>query len=213
MTADVLAATDFFAGNIVEGREIIYSAFAVWEAPDFAALPATPAAAAPDDASRFAAVLTGQNARSRVAGPSKGTLRERQGFRALHGAGITTENFSATVHFTNPTERTETPWEIGFAFHQVGDTFQDIFVDSEGFWYYAGMRSGFVPTFSVAPGGSNTLDLVVDGTEALFGVNGDFVASIVLPPPTASDVYIGTGFFVDHTVEGREIDFRFEVWS
>jgi hypothetical protein len=213
MTADVLAATDFFAGNIVEGREIIYSAFAVWEAPDFAALPATPAAAAPDDASRFAAVLAGRNATSRVAGPSKGTLRERQGFRALHGAGITTENFSATVHFTNPTERTETPWEIGFAFHQVGDTFQDIFVDSDGFWHYAGMRSGFVPTFSVAPGGSNTLDLVVDGTEALFGVNGDFVASIVLPPPTASDVYIGTGFFVDHTVEGREIDFRFEVWS
>jgi hypothetical protein len=213
MTADVLAATDFFAGNIVEGREIIFSAFAVWEAPNLASLPATPTAAAPDDASRFAVALAARKGAASTGGPSKGTRRERQGFRALHGAGITAEDFSATVAFKNPTERTETPWEIGFAFHRVGDTFQDIFVDSEGFWYYQGTRSGFVPTFSVAPGGTNTLDLVVDGTEALFGVNGEFVSSIDLPPPTASDVSIGTGFFVDHTVEGREVAFsNFEVW-
>ena len=70
-----------------------------------------------------------------------------------------------------------------------------------------------MPTFSVAPGGTNTLDLVVEGTEALFGANGEFVASIDLPPPTTSDVSIGTGFFVDHTVDGREYFFsNFEVW-
>ena len=36
MTADVLAATDFVGGNVAEGREIIFSGFEVWSAPDLA---------------------------------------------------------------------------------------------------------------------------------------------------------------------------------
>jgi len=44
------------------------------------------------------------------------------------------------------------------------------------------------------------------------GVNREFVGSIDLPP-TASDVYVGTGFFEGHDVEGREIRLRaVEVW-
>ena len=36
----------------------------------------------------------------------------------MQGAGVTTANFSATVTFVNPTEQTETPWDVGFAFHE-----------------------------------------------------------------------------------------------
>jgi hypothetical protein len=41
------------------------------------------------------------------------------------------ERFSAMVTFVNPTEQTEGPWELEFAFHRVGNTFQDTFVAYE----------------------------------------------------------------------------------
>jgi len=162
-----------------------------------------------DPAARFAAVLAGRDSADCLAGPLAGSFVARGG----QGAGVMTENFSATVTFVNPMEQTETPWDFGFAFHRVGDTFQSIYVDSKGFWYYQGTRSGFVPTFDATSGATNTLDLVVEGNMARFGVNREFVGSIDLPPPTASDVYVGTGFFEGHDVEGREIRLRaVEVW-
>ncbi len=211
--ADVLVATDFRSENIVEGREIIYSTFEVWDAPT----PASPAAAPPsasaeDDTARFAAALADRFGAISIAGPLAGTIPDQPGGFLARGAGVTTEDFSATVTFINPQEQSETPWDYGFAFHRVGNTFQSIYVDSEGFWYYQGTRSGFVPTFDATPGATNTLDLVVEGNIAYFGVNREFTGSIDLPPPTASDVYVGTSFFEGHEVEGREIRFRaFEV--
>jgi hypothetical protein len=62
-----------------------------------------------------------------------------------------------------------------------------------------------VPTFDATLGATNTLDLIVDGTEALIGINGDFLAGLDVQPSAESDVYIGTGFFGDHTVEGGQL--------
>ena len=60
----------------------------------------------------------------------------------------------------------------------------------------------------------NTLDLIVQGTTALFGVNGEFVASFELPPPTVTDVLVATDFRAENIVEGREIIYStFEVWD
>jgi hypothetical protein len=71
-----------------------------------------------------------------------------------------------------------------------------------------------VPAFDASPGAANTVDLVVAGDTALFGVNGTFVASIDVPPPRGSGLWVGTGFYAGHGVEGREISYRgFEVWS
>lgn len=71
-----------------------------------------------------------------------------------------------------------------------------------------------MPTFDPAPAAKNVLDLAVRGTTALFGVNGEFVGSVDLPPATSSDVYVGTGFFAGHDAEGREIAYRaWEVWE
>jgi hypothetical protein len=215
VASDVLIATDFFPENIVEGREIIYSTFQVWGAPGSAGQAAALATApTQDDASRFAAALATRDSATSIARPLAGTIPDQLGGFLARGAEVTTENFSATVTFKNPQELSETPWDYGLAFHRVGDTFQSIYVDSEGFWYYQGTRSGFVPSYDATPGATNTLDLVVEGNKAHFGVNQDFVGSIDLPPPTASDVYVGTSFFEGHDVEGREITYRaWEVWG
>jgi hypothetical protein len=215
MTADVMAATDFFAGNVVEGREIICSTFAVWEAPDLASLPTTPAAAGPDDAARFEDALEARSATTRDAGPFADVLVQRLGSLTLWGSDTTPAPFSATVTFVNPTEQTETPWEVGFAFAWIpGRDAQNVYLDSEGFWYSAGTPSGFVPAFDTAPGAENTLDLVVEGDAALFGVNGAFVARLDLPTPPGSGFMAGTGFSSNHVVDGREIVFRdFTVWT
>ena len=54
----------------------------------------------------------------------------------------------------------------------------------------------------------------MEGNKAHFGVNQDFVGSIDLPPASTSDVFVGTGFFEGHDVEGREITYQaWEGWG
>jgi hypothetical protein len=187
-----------------------------------AAAPATISPArirAQDAASRFEELLAARQASSSLAGPFAGVLVQESDFSTVTGAGLTTEDFSATATFVNPTTDTDAPWDFGFTFHRLSDQAQQIIVDSNGFWYYTPfpedtLDSGFIPVFDVAPGGVNTIDLIVEGDTALLGVNGEFVASIALPPPAASDVQIGSGYFPANTVAGRAIPYRdFEVWA
>lgn len=214
IASDVLAATDFRAQNIVEGREIIYSMFQVWDPPTLETLAALPPAARTEnDAARFAAALAARDSMKVFGGgPLEDTLVQQAESPTSVGAKLSTEDISATVAFTNPTEQTETPWDYGFGFHPVDNLAQSISVDSDGFWSYQGTRAGWIATFDGAPGATNTLDLIVDGDTALFGVNGAFVASIDLPAPTTFGIWVGTGFVPDHRVAGREIDFTLEVW-
>jgi len=75
-------------------------------------------------------------------------------------------------------------------------------------------QSGAAPTFDPSPGGVNTLDLVVNGGTAQFGVNGAFVARIELPGASSGDVMAATNFNGGNVVEGREITFsNFQVWD
>jgi hypothetical protein len=212
--ADVLAATDFESQNLVEGREIIYSGFQVWNASPPESLAAPPLKPVESDAVRFAAALAAQETRSPLAGPFAGTFAQHEGSYVLKPAGISTEDFAATVAFTNPAQQTETPWDVGFVFHRTQDASQAVYIDSTGFWYRGGTRSGWTPAFDATPSTINTLDLVVDGSRALFGVNGEFVASFDLTSATASDVFVGAGFFSGHAVEGRAIAYSaFTVWG
>jgi hypothetical protein len=126
----------------VEGREITYSDFAVWEGPDLTSLPATPTAAGHDAAARFADALEGRAAASTMKGPWWDTLVRRPGSPTLWKVQIAPEDFSGTITFVNPTELTETPWDYGFAFHPVDNALQNVFVDSDGFWCYQGTRAG-----------------------------------------------------------------------
>jgi hypothetical protein len=220
--SDVFVTTDYLSENIVEGRAITYTGFQVWElAGTGAPAEASSSVAAADDAARFAAALAARDRASHLAGPFGGTFSQSMVGLAAAPAGITIADFSATVTFVNPREQSGAPWDYGFAFHQILEPYgvQEVYVDSSGFWFYADFpngvqQSGLVPTFDAAPGATNTLDLIVEGTTALFGVNGEFVAAIDLMPPISSDVMAATDFASQNIVEGREIIYStFEVWA
>jgi hypothetical protein len=214
IASDVMAATDFASQNIVEGRQIIYSTFEVWEAPTPEALAAPPpSAAVEDDAGRFAEALDDRDAMREFGGePLVDTLVQQQGSPTSMIAEIDFEDLSATTAFTNPAEVSGAPWDYGFAFHPIDSAVQVVYVDSDGFWYFNGTRAGWLTTFDSAPEATNTLDLIVEGDTALFGVNGEFVASLDLPDPTSFRIGVVTGLEPEYQVEGREIDFTLQVW-
>jgi hypothetical protein len=174
-------------------------------------------ARAQDDASRFADVLAARANTPSLAGPLSGELVQAQGFSTVAGAGISATDFTASATFVNPPQAT-TPWDIGFGFHRTATSIEQIVVTSDAAWFFtpfpAGVvSSGFAPSFNAAPGGANTLDLVVEGTNALFGLNGQFLTRVPLSPPVAADVEVGTGFFGGASVPGRAIAFgNFQVW-
>jgi hypothetical protein len=147
-----------------------------------------------------------------------GSLIQEEGFNTTTAAGVSLADFSASVTFVNPTEPNPPPWDIGISFRRSGEEVQQIVVDSVGFWYDSPFpagteESGIVAGFDANPGASNTLDLVVEGARALFGVNGEFVTGFDLPPGVAGDVEAGTGYFVGSVVDGRAIPYRqFQVW-
>jgi hypothetical protein len=214
IASDVMAATDFASQNIVEGRQIIYSTFEVWEAPTPAALAASPPPASTlDDATRFADALAARDAmREFGSGPFTDTLVQQQASPTSRIAEIDFEDLSATAAFTNPAESSGVPWDYGFAFHPIDNAVQVVSVDSAGFWHFNGTRAGWVAAFNEAPGATNTLDLIIEGDTALFGVNGEFVASLDLPDPTSFRIGVVTGLDPEVRIEGREIAFTLQVW-
>jgi hypothetical protein len=168
----------------------------------------------------FTEFLAARENTGHLAGPFADTIPQVEGSLERRAAGILTEDFVATVTFVNPAEATGMPWDYGFVFHETPETQQWVAVDSYGTWTHVSwpegiQQSGRVPgRFDPALGATNTLEIIVNGTTALFGVNDEFVTSLKLPPPAAADVEVGTGYFVSDTVEGREVSFHdFEVWA
>ena len=133
---------------------------------------------------------------------------------------MTVENFSATVTVVTPSQATTVPWDVGLSFGRTADTSQQIVISSNGSWNYwtapeGNMRSGGV-TLNLAPGETNTLDLVVDDAMALFGINGVFVARIEPLRTVAAEVEVITGFPFPPlpTEEGRTLTYTdFQVWA
>lgn len=210
------------AGYDPEGRTITFAGFEVWGGPETEAQASTPTAgSAEDDATLFAAALAARKGEHAIAGPFRGALPQSMAGLAAMPAGFVTQDFAATVTFVNPTPQTEAPWDGGLAFHMdpSAGAVQEVYFDSNGFWYYTDFpndiqRSGVVPSFDATPGGTNTLDLIVVGNSALFGMNGEFLARLELPQPVLSEVMVATDFSVENLVEGREITFTdFAVWE
>ena len=236
--SDVQVGTGFFTDAVEAGRAVGYSDFSVWpispsstgptstpmatstavsETPTSTAETATPTGDEMEQAARFVDLLATRAGTDSLAGPLSGEIVD-QGFIAVQGANLTLTDFSAEVTFVNPAQLTGVSWDFGFAFHRSTDTSEQIAVDSNGNWYYAPaakgvLRSGTVPSFDPNPGAKNTLDLFVEGTTALFGVNEQFVAQLDLQNPVPSDVQVGSGFFRTTTEHGRAIAYEdFEVW-
>lgn len=176
-------------------------------------------ARAQSEAEAFQDALLSRGEQASEAGPLDGALVQSDGFISTVDAGVSLADFSVSATFVNPPDAEAEPWDIGFAFRRSGTEVQQLVIDSLGIWYDspypAGTEeSGFSESFDATPGASNTIDLVVEGTSALVGINGEFLAGFsVAGDGVAADVSVGTGFFVGSVVDGREIQYEdFEVW-
>lgn len=171
-----------------------------------------------DDAAYLADVIGAREARPPLSGPQAGSLVQQAEFATVNAAGVTVTDFTARVVFQNPDDASA-PWDFGFDFGRDGDTSQRVMVDSTGVWRYSpfptgASDSGPASTLDTAPGGVNTLDLVIDGDTGILGVNGAYVASLPLPPAVESDVFVTSGVYGSTTVDGRELLFDdFTVWA
>lgn len=176
-------------------------------------------ALAQNDAAKFDAALSSRASTRPEAGPFAGELVQNETSISSVRAGVSVTDFSASAIVTNPPVDSGIPWDIGFSFHQEGEAGQHVYVDSEGGWYYvnypAGVQdSGVTTAFTSTPGAENVVDLVVEGDNALFGVNGEFVTGLTLPAsPAPADVLLGTGFVGRTTEPDRAIAYRdFAIW-
>lgn len=199
-------------------RALLLSALLVLGLLAGVAMPLPTLAFAQDDAGRFAAALAAREESFSDVGPMAGELVQNEVTVSSAAAGVSLADFSASAAFDNPTGAGTAPWDFGFTFHQSGGASQRIYVDSEGSWFFVsypdGLQdSGLTDAVDASPGGANVLDLIVVGDEALFGVNGEFVSSLALPPAITSDIQVGTGYVGRTTEPDRVIAVRdFSVW-
>jgi hypothetical protein len=166
----------------------------------------------------FQRLITGEVSGPILAGPFESPLEQQPGVLVVYKAGIDVSDFVVHAAFTNPVEDDGTQWDFGFQFRTSGnDEDLRVFVVSDGTWNFSvGTNppevSSVATNFDPAPGAVNTLDMLVEGSRALFGINGQFEGELALPEvPASGDVYASTGFFGDLTVPGRILgltDFR-----
>jgi hypothetical protein len=161
------------------------------------------------DAAEFARLLESQTQATTVAGPFTANLKEESGRVAESWAGVDLADFHARADFSVPEAISDTPWDIGFTFGSSPSGPLHIAIDSLGNWYYSigdqgpsdrGTAQGVV----TSAGGSNTIDLLVSGQRALFGVNGTFAGAVDLPgDATSGDVAASVAAFSDQTLVDR----------
>lgn len=168
---------------------------------------------AQSNAEFFQQVVSGQVEAPVLAGPIVGSLVQQTDLLSVNRAGVDVADFVAHAAFVNPATTDGVGWDYGFQFRTTGnnDDYR-IFVTSEGTWNFSvgvepPQQTVVAPAIDVTDGAINTLDLIVQGNEALFGINGEFVGAINLPElsPTG-DVFASTGFLADLVVADRIVD-------
>lgn len=216
---DVAAGSGFFTDQTAPNRVTLFSDFVILPLDPNALSPAagTPE---PGDAAQFASRLAQLSTLTPEAGPFAGRLVEATtGTVPQAPAGVSLADFAAAATFGNPANPGQGTWDSGFQFRGNDTERNRIVIDSLGDVYTSlagqdGQKVGHADSYDASPGASNTLQLFVSGDKALFGVNGDFVATIALPAaPISGDVLIGAGFYNEDFVVGRVTDYKdFQVW-
>lgn len=158
----------------------------------------------------FTEALDSETEGTPVSGPNALDLEQATGVLTVYKAGLDIADFVAHAVFVNPEVVDDVGWDYGFQFRTTGNN-EDfrVFVTSDGMWNFSigtarPSQSAVAPGIDVTPGVANSLDLVVDGSQALFGVNGQLAGMVQLPDePTTGDVYASTGFLSSLVTEGR----------
>ncbi|MDQ2653494.1 MAG: hypothetical protein M3Z20_10700, partial [Chloroflexota bacterium] len=158
----------------------------------------------------FAEALASEAVSAPLAGPNALDLEQAAGVLTVYKAGLDVTDFVAHAEFVNPEVVEGVGWDYGFQFRTTGNN-EDfrLFVTSDGMWNFSigtatPSQSAVAPGFDSTPGVVNALDLVVSGSQAIFGVNGQLAGTVMLPEePVSGDVFASTGFLGSLVSEGR----------
>ena len=152
-----------------------------------------------------------------VSGKS-GTLSQQQDIVVRANADAGVADFYAIATFVNPTDLS-VPSDIGLGFRVQGSTdpgFRFV-VTSSGEWYLISptedaIASGTAASFDAAPGASNIIEVLAQGSTGLVAVNGTVLQQVDLSAlGAAGDLYTGTGFLTGNTMAGRVVPYS-EWW-
>jgi hypothetical protein len=166
------------------------------------------------DAEKFAALLESQADAETLAGPFNANLKEAEGSISLSWADLSVADFHASAVVDVPTETADVPWDAGFIFRQSPQGTFRIAISADGNWYFSvgtdsPTATGPIASLTTNAGASNTIDLMVEGQTAWFGVNGELAGVVSLPDGgEAADVALGTGFYSNEVATDRVTPFQ-----
>lgn len=167
------------------------------------AAPALGVKAQADPATEFSTVIAQLPSMTPLAGPISGSLDAANADSATFDTPLVVANGAVHVEFTVPNVNAGTLWAIAVLFRvsDAGQNFLLIFPD--GTWQLengqqGGAVNGAGATFDTTAGASVAVDVLFDGANGAFGVNGTFVSALDLAAiQTAGDVelsgYLGLG--------------------
>lgn len=219
---DIAVSTGAFSNQAVSGRVTPFHDFRVLDfSPNVALTRTEPAVLSDADIAEFAGYVADTQGVTPLVGPFAGRLVDSAtGSVAQAFAGVSLSDFGAVATFVNPDDVSTTTWDGGIQFRSdlngvhrmvVRSSGEVFLVLPDGSTTVVGLSTAYDP----APGARNEFQLFVSGDRALFGVNGELSASVVLPsPPIASDVIVGSPFFGEDVVAGRIVSYEgFSVWD
>jgi hypothetical protein len=153
-------------------------------------------------------------------GPDTGTLPHIEDTIGGRWANLWIRDFYARARFQNPYDAAEHVWDYGFLFRSNRSDEYRVYVSSRGEWKLAlgtllTLQSGPVEGLNLAAGAENTIELVVNGGQALMSVNGGLAIAIDVSRSTVrGDLEIGTGFVTDQMQPGATTGYAdFAVWQ
>jgi hypothetical protein len=157
-----------------------------------------------------------------VFGPEGGTLIHNppDGKVAVFAApNSNLSNVIVEARFSNPLPTSQGAWDYGFSFRSTTTVSYAIVVHSNATWDfmfttnvvsgYQRVTSGKIPNLDATTNGQNSLTLFVNGSNALFFVNGTYITTLDVSASLAPGVvFIGTGFFTGDEVAGMSTNYE-----
>lgn len=161
-----------------------------------------------------------------IYGPESGTMpHDDDEFIETVYADPTPANFVMQVEVDNPYTDATGLWDFGLIFRQEDvDNEARLIVGSDGEWLLYDRTAGtstivqegdISGQINLAADGSNVLQLIANGSQGYFFVNGEFISDLDLSFRTEpGDIALATGFFASTEINGEITPYQdFTLWS
>jgi hypothetical protein len=170
-------------------------------------------------AATFQQLMSAAQASAPIADINAGAIKHDSQKVFMQTANVNVRDFAAHVVFTNPYPTSRADWDYGFEFRLTQDTHYRLYVTSRNEWQLTlganqVVDQGKLTNLDTSDKGQNTLDMVANGDQGYFAVNGQFIAALDISGNTASgDVSVATAFLEGDFQQNASTTFSdFKVW-